>query len=235
MRYSTDLAVEQAKDNCVYYLMPGKLGIVDKRVRIVYGGTHKDLKVYKIDNALPIPLFAGIKDIELYTREVSSEVYKKYLKEKAVDVVHVHSLMGLHKELLEAAKELNIPVFMTTHDFFGLCPITNLYRNGTVCDNKSIDQRCFECSQHAYGYYKLAIGQSTIYKKLKNTAFVGNMRKEALSETSGDVKDFSTEETPDYNHLNGYYRECFSLINYYLFNSNQIGRASCRERVFALV
>ena len=221
VRYSTDIAIEQAKENNVYYLVPGKLGIIDKKVRIVKKNAYKRLKVFKIENALPIPLFAGIKDIDLYTKQIDKTVFVRFLKENDVDVMHIHSLMGLYKEFLLAAKELNIPVFMTTHDFFGLCPITTLYRDGNVCNNRCIDKRCFECSQFAHGYYKLAIGQSALYKKLKNTPFVANMRKDALADKSNDTKDTLIETAPDYNRLNSYYRECFSLIDYYLFNSNQ--------------
>lgn len=221
VRYSTDLAIEQAKENNVFYLMPGKLGIIDRRVKIVCSKEYGNLEVYKIDNALPIPLFAGIKDIDLYTKDIDDDVFKMFLKVKNIDIIHVHSLMGLHMEFLKAAKYLNIPIIMTTHDFFGLCPITNLYRDGDVCKNKCINQRCFDCSQFAHGYLKLAIGQSTLYKKLKNTAFVGNMRKEALADTSSETKEASTIMAPDFSRLDEYYKESFSLIDYFLFNSDQ--------------
>ena len=221
VRYSTDIAIEQAKENNVYYLVPGKLGIIDKKVKVIKGKDYKGLKVFKIDNALPIPLFAGIKDIDLYTKQIDKTIFVRFFRDNHVEIIHIHSLMALHKDFLKAAKELKIPVFMTTHDFFGLCPIANLYRGGEVCKNKRINHKCFECSQFAHGYYKLAIGQSTLYKRLKSTALVGSMRKGALADTSTEIRDVSTEATPDYRRLDKYYRDCFSLIDYYLFNSNQ--------------
>ena len=221
VRYSTDLAIEQAKENNGYYLVPGKLGIFDKRVRIVKGYEHAKLKVYKIDNALPIPVFAGINNVDLYTRHTEKGIFERFLKDKQVEVIHIHSLMGLYKEFLVAAKELEIPVYMTTHDFFGLCPIATLYRRGEVCDNRCIDRRCFECSQFAHSYYKLSIGQSAIYKKLKNTSLIASMRKNVLADTSSKVSTVTNKNIPDYSRLDEYYRECFSLIYYFLFNSTQ--------------
>ncbi|MDO4757141.1 MAG: hypothetical protein Q4A54_12390, partial [Parabacteroides sp.] len=233
VRYSTDLAIQQAKENNVYYLVPGKLGIIDKKVRVVKGEDYKGLKVFKIDNALPIPLFAGIKDIDLYTRQIDQTIFERFFRENRVDVVHIHSLMGLHKEFLLAAQKMGIPVFMTTHDFFGICPITTLYRDGDVCNNKCVDNRCFECSQFAHGYYKLAIGQSTIYKKLKNTALVASMRKDALADTASEITSASDENAQDYSRLDAYYRDCFSLISCFLFNSKQT-REVFEERLGAL-
>ena len=50
--------------------MLGKFGLVDKRVRIVKGFNHKLLHIYNVDNALPITLFAGIKDIDMSTKRL---------------------------------------------------------------------------------------------------------------------------------------------------------------------
>lgn len=224
VRYSTDLAIEQARKNNVYYLVPGKLGLIDKRVRIVKGKNYRSVKVFIIENALPIPLFAGIKDIDLYTKRIDKTVYVKFLNNNGIEVIHIHTLMGLHIEFLVAAKELGIPVFMTTHDFFGICPITTLFREGQVCENCCIDNRCFDCSLHAHSYFKLAVGQSRLYKTLKNKALVSKIRENVLGEESFEISDkrrVNPSIFPDYLKLNQYYTECFSMISCFLFNSNQ--------------
>ena len=223
VRYSTDLAIMQSKTENVFYLMPGKLGIVDKRVKIVKGNNHKSLHIYKIENALPIPLFAGIKDIAMYTKKVDSAVYERFIMDNNVDVIHIHTLMGLHIEFLRAAKDIGVPIFMTTHDFFGICPITTLYKNGDVCKSNCICDDCFECSQSAHSYLKLAVGQSEVYKKLKKSSIVSKMRKNALADTSESRTRVSVSDTdiPNYKKLDKYYKDCFALIDYFLFNSNQ--------------
>ena len=224
VRYSTDLATEQAKENSVYYLIPGKLGIIDKRVRIVKGQDEKGLKVFKINNAHPIPLYAGIRNIELYTHSAPMIVYINFFKTKSINVIYIHSLMGLHLEFLQAAKYLKIPIVMIVHDFFGICPVTTLLKNGHVCNENSICKECYDCSLHAHGYIKLAVGQSNIYKSLKRKNLIGSVRNVALKtqksgSQSGLVQDKSVSE--QYKKLGNYYFECFSLVNWFLFNSTQ--------------
>ena len=223
VRYSTDLAREQSKQNVVFYLYPGKLGFFDRKTRIKHVESAGNLKLFKIENALPIPIYGGVVDINLYTHSVERELYVRFLHENRIDIIHVHSLMGLHIELLYAAREMMIPVVMTTHDFFGLCPITTLYKNGSVCEEKSINGNCYACSRGAHSYLKLAVGQTGLYKSLKNTKAIQIMRKDVLLRNKGKIKKTinNNEILPDYNKLNEYYRECFSLINHYLFNSRQ--------------
>ena len=225
VRYSTDLAMEQAKQNTVYYLCPGKLGIVDKKVRLVKGKRTNNLIVYIIQNALPIPIYGGITNIDIYTRPVDQGIYEEFLIEKNINIIHIHSLMGVHVEFLRAARRLNIPILMTTHDFFGLCLITTLYKRGDVCDEKSIGSHCYDCSQNAHSYYKLAMGQTVLYKKLKSTSIVGALRKKVLLRDPDQEKKGTTitipNVYPEYTRLNAYYKECFSYITSFLFNSSQ--------------
>ncbi len=225
VRYSTDLALKQSKTNNVFYLFPGKLGFVDKKVKIIKDNRihSSNLYCFRIDNAHPIPLYSGITNVGLYTREVDEQIYIDFLRIHRIKVLHVHSLMGLHIELLQAAHKLRIPILMTTHDFFGLCPVTTLFKDGKICCNNSINSQCFSCSQRALSYSKLALGQSALYKKIKHINVVGKIRKNALvsktkiSTTSKRIEN----KIPNYEKLEKYYRKCFSLIDYYLFNSSQ--------------
>ena len=226
VRYSTDLAIEQQKNQNVIYVIPGKLGLVDKSVRIVPDKEYRNLHVFRIENALPMPIYFGIKDIDAYTRPVQQSIFERFLTEYSVDIIHVHSLMGLHAEFLMAANKLHIPVFFTSHDFFGLCPITKLYKDGDICGNTCIDGKCGICSQNAHSYLKLAIGQSHLYRYLKSTRIVSALRKKVLSEKNegvieqADNADTAINES-GYAKLNEYYRDMFSRIDVFLFNSSQ--------------
>lgn len=226
VRYSTDLAIEQGIKDKVIYLIPGKLGIIDRKVCLIKDADYKGIEVYKINNALPIPLFAGIKDIDLYTKTVEQAVFENFLVKEKINIIHIHTLMGLYIEFLKAARKLDIPVFMTTHDFFGICPITTLYKEGKVCSNSCIGDECWSCSKYAHSYYKLAIGQSQIYKKMKNMKALQSLRKDALKDKTQSKKENDDYERnyaviPDYKKLDDYYRECFSLISFFIFNSYQ--------------
>lgn len=225
-RYSTDLSLEQGKRHNVIYLIPGKLGVLDKKVRIVKERYYKQLDVYKIENALPIPIYSGIKDVTAYTRPVDQRIYEQFLLAHDIDIIHLHSLMGLHVELLRAANKLRIPTFFTTHDFFGLCPITKLFRDGQICHNTCINGQCGVCSQNAHSYLALAVGQSAVYRKLKNNPIIRELRKKELqsedtSAAASAPQDCSTADESEYKKLDNYYREIFSKINFFLFNSNQ--------------
>lgn len=62
------------------------------------------------------------------------EVYRSFLKDVKPDVIHVHTLQGFHKELFEAAKELNLRMVYTTHDYYPFCPLCILLdSNGEQC------------------------------------------------------------------------------------------------------
>lgn len=221
VRYSTDLAFEQGKTNNVYYLHPGKLGIIDKKTKIVYESDINNVHIYKINNALPIPIYAGIKNVSIYTHPINPKIYENFLIENSIETIHIHSLMGLHIELLRVAKELSIPVFYTSHDYFGLCPITTLYRNNCICNCLSINSNCAACSINAYSYIKLSFGQSRVYRLLKSNKFVSVFRKRALTNDPITQVNVSTVLDDDYILLNNYYIECFSLIDWFFFNSFQ--------------
>lgn len=226
VRYSTDLALEHSRDHQVYYLIPGKLGIVDKRVRIVEDGREKSVTVFRIQNALPVPIYSGIRNVDLYTRHVPKRIYADFLSRLQIDILFVHSFMGLHVELLQAAREKGIRVVMITHDFFGICPVTTLFRNGKICENTSIDVRCSGCSCHAHSYFALAVGQSRIYKRLKKTIGIAGLRNRTLLKDGSDEdalpkSEPSTACAGQYRKLNDYYMSCYQNIDCFIFNSKQ--------------
>ena len=221
VRYSTDLAMEQSKNNDVFYLIPGKLGLFNKRLKICHDYDYNNLHIFRIVNALPIPIYSGVNNVDLYTKSVDQQTYEVFLKNNHIDVVHLHSLMGLHIELLRAAKRLNIPILYSTHDYYGLCLITTLYRYNCICDNVHFDENCAICSKNALSYFQLSMGQSVIYKKMKNNRLVSSLRHRTLDTNQKRKANTQPLESVDYNNLELYYRECYSLVNWFLFNSEQ--------------
>ncbi len=70
-----------------------------------------------------------------YNREAASR-QTRLLLEFRPDVIHVH---GIHRQLspsiLAAARERNVPVVHTMHDYFAVCPAdVLLWGDGTLCD-----------------------------------------------------------------------------------------------------
>lgn len=79
--------------------------------------------------------FATIFNYRTY-REV-----KELIKEKRVDVVHVHNTLSLiSPAVYYAAKKSRVPVVQTIHNFRLLCPGATFYRNGHICE---------ECLEHS--------------------------------------------------------------------------------------
>ena len=64
--------------------------------------------------------------------------------------MHVHSLIGFPKELLEESKRLGLKTVFTTHDYFGICPRVDLFKyNHIQCDDYKSGSECVLCNLNA--------------------------------------------------------------------------------------
>lgn len=82
-------------------------------------------------------LFPKVKDSGLY------ELFSNLLKAFQIDVLHVHHMKSLSFDVVYAAHELNIPVILTMHDYYYVCPNVKLinaeetycigYKDADVC------------------------------------------------------------------------------------------------------
>lgn len=108
-----DLMVQQAKEgHTVAMLWPGQMGFVNQKVAIK---KHKNVRIsgqnilsFEVINPLPVPFDEGIADIAAFTKNVEVGAYKRLLNNFQPDVIHVHTLMGLHKSFLVTAKDKKI-------------------------------------------------------------------------------------------------------------------------------
>ena len=239
IKYVLDLSAEQAKENEVVLLSPGPIAfsrgnrnkVSIKRVN--YYGHHIH---YVINNPLPVPMANGIKDIEWFTQQCDINIYINFLQSVSPDIIHVHSLMGIHKEFFVACRRLRIPIVFTTHDFFGICPKMDLYARDHVCTDIGSD--CFRCCENAFSEKFLVLQQSDFFRLYKKyRPFSGITHTEFYKRTLGksEVLPFGREgenyehqevvaesdsELKDYTILLNYYREMFKCVDYFLFNSS---------------
>ncbi|RRS10804.1 glycosyltransferase, partial [Escherichia coli] len=123
VKYAIDLMNEEADLNHeIFSLYPGRYNPI-KKTKIKYEKTLSNgIKVFELFNSLPLPLFGGIKKPKDFYRTVSIDIYIDFFKSIDVDIIHVHTLMGLHREFFESANVLGIPIVFTSHDYFGLAP-----------------------------------------------------------------------------------------------------------------
>lgn len=174
--YATGLMkAEQNMGMHVALLYPGKiLKNTARAVKIKQAAEYQGIVAYVIENPLPVPMGSGIKDMQLYQRPDTGTAYRDFLQKLRPQLIHVHSLMGIHKGLFVQARAQGIPVVFTTHDCFGLCPTVNFMFHGHIC---SMDQwnHCAECCRHAYSFRKLRREQSLLYRIYRGHPWIVNL------------------------------------------------------------
>lgn len=233
-QYSIDLMSEQAKiGHKVFLVYPGEITLSRKSF-IKKDKTYNNINVYELINPLPVPLTNGVSNPELYYKNMSEEKdnYKKWILKRGIDIVHVHTLMGLPLEFIESIKELGIKIIYTTHDYYGICPKVNLVRcDGKICNNNTDYLSCYNCCKNGLSYKKIIIMQSRLYRHLKN----GKIGKKIISKMKKGIVENEFEiPKPDniqrklnnaeieekYRLLKSYYESIFRNFDYYHFNSS---------------
>lgn len=237
-RYALDLMKEQKKiGNDICMLVPGPMkGKQIQQVSIKQWKAYQGVSCYRVINPIYIPNASGINRPREFMPEISANVYREWLRQLRPDIIHVHSMLGIHAEFFEAAKELGITIVYTTHDYFGLCPKIDYLKESENCDNTDWG-RCIECCRNATSLKKLRIEQSDIYRKYRESEwFINFVHGIVMKKIKQTRKCTSQSETPaseceereadqrkkrEYQSLQAYYIRMFELIDYYHFNSNQ--------------
>lgn len=227
-KFCVDLMVQQSQEgHTVAMLWPGQMGFISRKISIK---KHKiehikehDIQSYEVINPLPISFDEGIANINDFTLDINTEVYREFLDIFQPDVIHVHTLMGLHKNFLQVAKDKKVKTIFTAHDFFPICPKVTMFRHGAICDSVQACDECGVCNTTALGLNKIKILQSPLYRKFKDLQIVRKLRKQHrdnyLSESSEEaVKSVGT--VGDYKSLRDYYGSLLSLMDMIHYNSS---------------
>ena len=226
-KYAYDLMCEQKKQGDeIIAVWPGRMNLIDKRVRFKEEVTKEGINSVEIVNPLPVPLDEGIASIASYTRSADKDIFTRFLERKRPDIIHVHTLMGLYKEAIDAAVDLKIRTVFTTHDFFGICPKVTLYRSGKACQDDHSCADCVACNKTALSMKKVMIIQSAWYRRFKESAIVKVIRKKHRSSFFDDNDLIQSDaiddcEAEEYRKLRSYYREILEKIDCLHFNSTQ--------------
>ena len=228
-KFCMDLMIQQCKDGYQVAMMwPGKIDFAGKRnfnkVTLKDRGLTQNIQSFEVINPLPVSYDEGIQEFETYMHDDGREAYDKLLSKYEPDVIHVHTLMGLHLSFLECAKERGIRLVFTAHDFFPICPKVTLFRNGTVCQSAKECADCAECNTTALSVSKIKILQSPLYRALKDSSIVKKLRKrhrdEYLSDSSAICSKGNAKGTfHDYRRLRDYYYSLLKLMDVIHYNS----------------
>lgn len=230
IKYAMDLAagqIELGYDVAIIY--PGEIRKNHTKVKIIVNKDIGKIKVYEIINPLPVPLVTGIKEPSRFMEGTDKEVYREFLEKAEIDILHIHSLMGLHKEFLEVAREKGIKLIFTTHDYFGICPKTNLLYNGKIC-NDCDWMNCRICCANAEDVSILMRRQShwfqylIKYKQLvkvkhmlcKDAVHSQDEGRRIVNDTDNNIVETHTDS---YEKLRNYYLEELNMIDVMHYNS----------------
>lgn len=220
--YVRDLVEEEIKmQNEVFILKPGAFSLSGK-LKII-----ENNNIFEIVNSLPVPSIFGIGSPLDYMIECDKNIYKEFLLKLKPDIIHVHSMMGIHKEFFEVAKELKIKMVYTTHDYFGLCLKVNyIDRDNNIC-MKNDCEKCAKCNYGAgLSKKKIFIMQSKLYNKIKALSVIKKTRSILRKKTVENIEQNKMDSIISNENLNElyktlllYYKSILLLMDYFHFNS----------------
>ncbi|MDD2980784.1 MAG: glycosyltransferase [Hespellia sp.] len=225
-KYCMDLMIEQKQQgHDVGMLWPGRMGVGKENIKIRKTVEEKGILSFELIHPLPVPLDEGILDVDKFMDKTDGSLYRSFLLFVKPNVIHVHTLMGIHLEFFKEAKKLNIPIYFTTHDFFGICSKATFLNHGENCKKGIQCEDCFSCNQSALSNAKIRLMQSVLYRALKDTAVVKKMRQRHRSDFFEQAEERETidsrleNKSEDYLTLRNYYKKMFFMMDGIHFNS----------------
>lgn len=225
-KFAYDLMNAQVSNgNEVAALWPGTMTKIGVNPKIIKKRSIRGIQNFELINPLPVPLDEGIGNADAFTQACDAKIYKSFLEAFNPAVIHIHTLMGMHKEFIDAANGLKIRTIYTSHDYFGLCPKVTLYRYGSSCEDDNNCYKCIQCNLNCLSLKKIQIMQSPFYRIAKNTALVKGLRKHHrgnffTEEQLTDMPNADAEEhAKQYQELRAYYVKMYEKIDCIHFNS----------------
>lgn len=236
-KYCLDIMEEQIKaGHDVAMLWPGKIKKYGDECKIVKGKKYKlnngiMCENYELRNPLPISLLNGIKDVSAYTAYRDIDTFITFFQLHEVNAFHIHTLMGLPKEALIAAKEAKVRIVYTSHDYFGICPRASLVFGNHICRHSLDCENCTYCNEGALSLRKIQLIQNPVYRVIKDNFLVKKIRKYAIKkqrERSNQIdkiielgdNTYDKSGIKKYEKLRAYYYSIFELIDMIHFNSS---------------
>lgn len=227
-KFCIDLLCQQNRTGHQVALMwPGQMGFVSKRVSVKNRGivtiSGASITSLEVINPIPVSYDEGISDIPAFTKNVDSSVYEELLDSFRPDVIHIHTLMGLHKNFLSIAKKHRIRLVFTAHDFFPICPKVTMFRNGQICSSVQTCENCGMCNSTALSMKRIQILQSPVYRVMKNSPIVKKLRKQHrdayLSESITRNDATPVGMAKDFFNLREYYGFLLQMVDIIHYNS----------------
>lgn len=140
--YSYHLAKELIKQSIETFVFTRVENEFDKNYKI-YDEKFEDINIQRVNK----PKRDYLYEDKFYDANMD-KIFKKYLEKIKPDIVHFGHLSHLSTNLIKIAKEFNIPIVYTIHDFWLFCIKGQMInQNGEICEIPSIDN-CTKCSNY---------------------------------------------------------------------------------------
>lgn len=224
--YALSLLQEQMKfrDTKVSILIPGDSMCLGNKSKIKKCKSYLGVALYEISNPVLEPLMNGIKKASYIIgqfRKFDRNNLEKYYDEVKPDIIHIHTLMGIPKELLSFLKSKGVKIILTSHDYYGICPRVNLIdRFGRNCKDAS-GKFCEDCNVYARSRLGLVIQNSNFFINVKGH-IPQQLKKKfnpTLYKTSGNKVNLKPSDNDSFIKLHDYYQEIFKMVSAIHFNS----------------
>lgn len=227
VRYSLGLITEQINSgHDVKLVYPGRFKIT-KKEPYFKSSIRQDIPFAELINALPLPLIGNIKNPADFMVPANINIFLDFLLTEKPDVIHLHTLMGLHSEFLTAAKQLNIKVVFTTHDFFGISPNPKFYLDGHDFVDDSEYDIWNNIREYGSSIKKLRLVQLSIYPSLRK--WLKKLKKSTVSnENYVERLNWRSLKDTEFQDLKHYYLGMLQDIDVVHFNS-QVSKQVYRQ------
>lgn len=183
--------------------------------------------VFQLTNPLTPTLIYGCSDPLSQFREIkiNRKNIEDFIENYEIQILHIHTMMGLHKDIVRIFKEKNVRIIYTTHDFHGICPHYNLIKyNGELCGGDGGRKECYKCNAHEPSDYFLRLVNSRVFHSIKKVGVLSLLKplnKNIRSTQLTYSQNIDEEKDKAFNELLNYYNEYFRYIDYFHFNSTQ--------------
>lgn len=222
VQYVLQLAKEQKKlGHDVSIMYPGRINIAKRQTYMQYA-TREEIKTIEIVNSLPLPLIGNIGDPRKYMTPIKSESLKDFLLQERPDVIHVHTLMGLFSEFLTVAREQNIKLVFTTHDYFGISPNPKFFLNGYDFAEDTENDIWEHVADFGTSVIKHRLLQTSMYPYLRRIAKFAKTTTIKVQASNNKQFQKKNPEKIDkiFLKLKKYYSDMFLKFDVIHFNSN---------------
>lgn len=100
-----------------------------------------------VDGLRVLRLRPRARDLQNVLRnpDLDAEVFGELLRREGVDLVHLHHWHNVSSELVRMTRAVGVPVVVTAHDFFSICPRLFRMRDGRICAPDVSRDTCVEC------------------------------------------------------------------------------------------